>query len=101
MSIPALGVTVPTGQPPRHASAEPEARHVACFFRRFVCRVSTPAQQEKGAGIKTRVGRRLPLVAVCAGPYRTFWWLHFLLGPVLAAPSITGDSEAAAPFVGR
>ena len=49
-------------QPPRHASAEPEARHVTSFLLRLVCRVSSPAQKEKGAGFKTR-GRGLPLVA--------------------------------------
>jgi hypothetical protein len=52
-----------TGQSPRHASAEPEACHGACFLLRLACRVSIPAQKEKGAGFKTRgsaasVGRR-------------------------------------------
>jgi hypothetical protein len=29
-------------QPPRPASAEPEARHVGCFFPKFVCRFLIP-----------------------------------------------------------
>jgi hypothetical protein len=41
-------------QPPRPASAEPEARHVGCFFLRLVCRVSIPGQEEEGPGFKTR-----------------------------------------------
>ena len=55
-----------TGQAPRHASAEPEACHVARSFPKFMCRVSIPAQKEKGAGFKTRGGMRLPLVAARA-----------------------------------
>jgi len=60
MSFQAPGVTVRTLSSRRAACS----RHVVCFFRRFVCRVSIPAQKEKGAGFKTRgsaasVGRRL------------------------------------------
>jgi hypothetical protein len=61
------------GQPPRHASAEPEAWHVACFLLRLVCRVLIPPPEGRGgAELKTRGGMRLPLVAACAWR-RVFW----------------------------
>jgi len=52
-------------QPPRPASAEPEARHVGCFFRMFVCRVLIPPPEGRGGRDSKRgwkkaasVGRR-------------------------------------------
>ena len=58
----------------RHATLLLSQKRVMspAFFRKFVCRVSTPAQKEKGAGFKTQGGRRLPLVAACAWR-RVFW----------------------------
>ena len=53
-------------QPPRPASAEPEARHVGCFLLRLVCRVSIPGPRGRGPGFKTR-GWGLPLVAGSTG----------------------------------
>lgn len=42
-------------QPPRRASAEPEARHVACFFpTEFVPRLDPGPRRKRGPGFKTR-----------------------------------------------
>ena len=86
-----------TEQPPRRVLAS----RLLLFSEVRVPRLDPAPRRKRGAGFKTREGMRLPLVAVCAGRYRAAWRSHFLLGLVLAALSITGASEAAAPFVGR
>jgi hypothetical protein len=49
IAFPAFPVVARTEQPPRRASAEPEARHVGCYLLQLLCRVSIPG---RGAGVQ-------------------------------------------------
>lgn len=64
-------------QPPRHASAEPEACHVACFLTAVGLPRFDPGPEGEGGRVQNAGEVRLPLVAVCA--WRCLVWIAAVL----------------------